>query len=80
MQVLLSQVYAIIRKFILDVHMYSDIPLIIPEFTPEFLCVNKDFGYWWEIDDTASRIVAFNKLISIYKKKCSLWDRFLALF
>lgn len=49
---------------------YDDIIKFIPEFNPEF-CegnINKTW-YWWHINDTESRIRAFDKLINLYKQK-----------
>lgn len=49
---------------------YEDIVKRIPEFTPPtfglpFIGIN---GVWWSLEDRASRIKAFDKLIEIYSK------------
>ena len=43
----------------------------IPEFRPEtFGLMGKGYNtYWWPINDTASRMKAFDTLIGIYQKK-----------
>ncbi len=41
------------------------IPIIIPKFKFKF-CKGNNSIYWWELDDTESRINAFNKLIEYY--------------
>lgn len=49
---------------------YKDIVKRIPEFTPPtfglpFVDIN---GVWWPVNDRASRLKAFDKLIEIYSK------------
>ena len=56
---------------------YTYIKAIIPEFTPEFFgatprrkCVkafNIGLEFWWDINDSESRIKAFDKLIKLYE-------------
>ena len=47
---------------------YDKIKDIIPVFTPQFFNTNKNkYAYWWNIDDTQSRINAFDKLINHYE-------------
>lgn len=43
----------------------------IPEFNPEFLNGDSFSIYWWPLDDSKSRIRAFDKLIYIYENKNS---------
>ena len=45
---------------------YNDISYYIPEFNSKFLggdCA----AFWWDVQDTKSRIAAFDKLIKIYE-------------
>lgn len=46
---------------------YSDLIYYIPEFNVKFLEGNPESAYWWPIEDTESRIKAFDKLIKIYE-------------
>lgn len=49
----------------------------IPEYTRENFGVTQTFStYWWDIKDKTSRIKAFDKLISIYKKKLGFIGKF----
>lgn len=63
----------VVKGYILEYHdiEYKDIRRIIPEFNLEFLEAKKyDIDwYWWHINDTESRIRAFDKLINLYKQK-----------
>lgn len=45
---------------------YSDLTYYIPEFNVRFLEGNPESAYWWPIEDTKSRIKAFDKLIKVY--------------
>lgn len=47
---------------------YAYIPQLIPEFNAEFLGGDPRRVYWWDKNDTESRIRAFDKLIAIYEK------------
>ena len=57
---------------------YRNIELQIPEFNPSYLksyipCIAIDryldvgLEFWWDIEDTQSRIKAFDELIELYK-------------
>lgn len=56
---------------------YTYIKAIIPEFTPEFFgatprckkvkAFNIGLEFWWDINDSESRIKAFDKLIKLYE-------------
>lgn len=56
---------------------YACIKAQIPEFTPEFFgatprrkwvkSFNIGLEFWWDINDSESRIKAFNKLIKLYE-------------
>ena len=69
--------------------------VLIPEFNPNFFCIPKDRLWdpsntgksiynrlWWDIEDTESRLKAFDALIDLYKSRyketvdISLWDYF----
>ena len=58
----------ILNTFIND---YESLSKYIPEFNPKFLNGDSRYVYWWPLDDTKSRIRAFDKLISIYENKNS---------
>lgn len=57
---------------------YNAIVAQIPEFTPEFFGAtprrkwvkgfNVGLEFWWDINDSKSRIEAFNKLIKLYER------------
>lgn len=52
---------------------YKDLVTNIPEFNPEFLKATKDVQYaglyfWWDQNDTKSRLDAFSVLKDIYKE------------
>ena len=39
-----------------------------PEFNPEYLKSTASiYGFWWDIEDTESRLKAFDTLIELYK-------------
>lgn len=56
---------------------YTYIKAIIPEFTPEFFgatprrkkvkAFNIGLEFWWDVNDSESRIKAFDKLIKLYE-------------
>lgn len=46
---------------------YTDIIHYIPEFNAEFLNGDPSQVYWWPINNTKSRIKAFDKLIKVYE-------------
>lgn len=52
---------------------YKDLVTNIPEFNPEFLKATKDvqhagLDFWWDHNDTKSRLDAFSVLKDIYKE------------
>lgn len=52
---------------------YKDLVTNIPEFNPEFLKATKDvqhagLDFWWDNNDTKSRLDAFSVLKDIYKE------------
>lgn len=50
---------------------YKCLNKYIPEFNPKFLKGDSTSVYWWPLNDSKSRIKAFDKLISIYENKNS---------
>lgn len=53
---------------------YRDLATNIPEFNPEFLKATKEIrqaglDFWWENEDTQSRLKAFGVLKDLYKEK-----------
>jgi len=48
---------------------YFEIKEYIPNFNPAFFDINLFDGdlYWWHLEDTESRIKAFDKLIKYYE-------------
>lgn len=46
---------------------YTDLIYYIPEFNVKFLNGDPQQVYWWPIEDSKSRIEAFDKLIKAYE-------------
>ena len=46
-----------------------EIKKLIPEFNREFFNIKHTLSFWWDLNDYASRIKAFDKLLQCYKNK-----------